>query len=318
MVWVVNDAQRAVLAWLVGGQSGEPPSEAWKASARSLSSRGLVAVSRRGGTYVASVTAAGRFFHENGQYPQGSSGAKWAPDSLVAPDVLEARRSARIAAVRREQEKVGKATAAQRKTANAASSTPLDVPGPDRESRPAPRKPRGSSSPEPVAPPSGPNVRISKPHPAVKSLMDHPAALPKDPAGRRRGIVGAHALVKAALDAGFDVTGHVQPATRRGSSPYLGEDLVTLDAGSQPVLVRIGELDRRVAHVPTEREKAEQERYSWARPPRYDWQPTGLLFFRGYIGRNGTKISETSRVMLADLVPQVIALVAEALRVRVG
>lgn len=155
-------------------------------------------------------------------------------------------------------------------------------------------------------------MRIRDPHPAVKSLMDHPAALPKDPAGRRRGIVGAHALLKAALDAGFDVTGHVQPASRAVSSPYLGEKLVTLDAGRQPVVVRIGELDRRVGHVPTAQEKARQELDSWARPPRYDWQPTGLLFFRAYVGSNGTKVSETSRVTLADLVPQVIALVAEA------
>ena len=315
MVWVVNEAQRAVLAWLVGGQSGDPPSQAWKTSARSLSSRGLVAVSRRGGTYAATVTAAGQFFHEHGQYPQGSSGAKWAPDSLVAPDVLEARRLARITAARPKPAEAGKATTATRKAAGTPPGSRVGLPSAIKESsppRPPMRKLPASSSREPVPPPSGPAIRISKPHPAVKSLMDHPAGLPKDPAGRRRGFVAAHALVKAALDAGFDVTGHVQPSTRIATSPYLGEKLVTLDAGRQPVLVRIGELDRRVDHVPTAQEKARQELYSWASPPSHDWEPTGLLFFRVYVGRNGTKISETSRVTLADRVPKVIALVAEA------
>ena len=162
--WLVNDAQKAVLAWLVGGQNGDAPSEAWKVSARSLSSRGLVTVSRRGGTFRAEVTAAGRFFHEHGQYPQGSNGAKWAPDSLVAPDVLEARRSARIAAARPEPKKAGQATSAPKKRTKATSMPTGEVPGTGRENRatsPATQKSPTSASRELVAPPSGPAMRIT-------------------------------------------------------------------------------------------------------------------------------------------------------------
>ncbi len=92
-------------------------------------------------------------------------------------------------------------------------------------------------------------MRITRPHQAVRSLMERPAALGADPDTRRRGFVAAHLLLRAAVDAGFEVEGHVQPKKRSNDIPYRGERLVTLDAGHQKVIVNIGESMRRTPHV---------------------------------------------------------------------
>lgn len=94
------------------------------------------------------------------------------------------------------------------------------------------------------------SIRITKPHPAVRSLMDRPMALGTDHDTRRRGFVAAHMLLRAAADAGFEIEGHVQPKKRSNDTPYRGEPLVTLDAGHQKVIVNIGESMRR---TPTSR-----------------------------------------------------------------
>lgn len=154
-----------------------------------------------------------------------------------------------------------------------------------------------------------------KPHPAVRSLMDRPIALHKDVDARRRAFVAAHMLIQAAEQAGFTDEGCTQPKQRGRERPFRGETLVTLDAGHQAVPVRIGEFEKGVDHVLTAEEIAHKERWGHSWAPRYNYLPTGLLFFRVYASYSSTRLLETSTKWLGDYVPKVLALVQTATEV---
>lgn len=55
----INRAQHLVLQWVATGDV-DPPSDEWKLSARALANRKLVTISRKSGTYVATITEAGQ------------------------------------------------------------------------------------------------------------------------------------------------------------------------------------------------------------------------------------------------------------------
>lgn len=262
----VNDAQKAVLAWLCSDQLGPPPAEAWKISASALASRGLIRVSRPGGRYTATPTEKGIYFHEHGAYP---------------PEPVKPK-----------------------------------PPPPPKLGRATKPKPEGrANSREPVEPPSpDPAVVIENPHPAVRSLMSRPVALPDDEDARQRAFVAAHLLVEAAKAAGLKIEGHTQPKKRDSyAQPYRGEPLVTLDAGRASVRVHIGECQQRVDHVETVKEKEDKKQYRYVWAPRYDYVPTGLLCFRLYGGgRSGTRLLETSRRPLSSFVERVVEFTRQA------
>jgi len=77
----VNDAQRAVLAWLASGATTDPPAPIFKLSAVALQSRGLVKVRRVSGKWTATLTDDGRYFAGHGSYPPE-------PKTTAQPDVL--------------------------------------------------------------------------------------------------------------------------------------------------------------------------------------------------------------------------------------
>lgn len=271
MDWKLNAAQKAVLDWLCTSPEMPPPSETWKHAARALQGRELVSISRSGGEYTVSVTDVGRHVHKHGEYPEDSAGGR------------QTRRS---------------------------SSTDISRSS-SRASKPAQvAKPKRMAVTPPDLSPELTGKRFVRPHPAVRSLRDHPAALPPDAAGRYRGILAADMLVAAAIEAGIEVTAHEQPKKRTSGSPYTGDPLVTLDAGSAEVVVRIGEYDRQVEHVKTEEELESERRsgYSWSR--RWDYTPTGLICLRLYT-RLGTptRLVETATKPLHEFVPRVIHLV---------
>lgn len=157
------------------------------------------------------------------------------------------------------------------------------------------------------------STRITKPHPAVRSLMDRPIQ-PADPRARRRGFLAAHLLVRAAEDAGLTVEGHVQPKKRSSETPYRGEALVTLDAGHKKVVVNIGELQQRIPHVLTQKELDDHKRWGHSWAPRYDYVTTDMLCFRIYggPGYGSMKLAETPTKPLLRYVDRVIALVRRA------
>ncbi len=153
-------------------------------------------------------------------------------------------------------------------------------------------------------------------HPAVRSLWRHPAALPEDPAVRERPILAAHELVLAAKEAGLKIEGHTQPRKRSHAyGIYLGELLVTLDAGYSPVRVKIGEAMKRVPHELTPEEQAKKRRNEYVWAPTYDHVGTGVSCFRVYTDKpkgGGTRYAETKSRTLASFVPVIIQAVQRA------
>lgn len=272
MDWKLNASQKAVLDWLYTSPDEPPPSKTWKHAATALQGRGLVTISRSGGKYTVTITDVGRHMHEHGEYPLDSAGGR-----------QTRRREAGVAP-----------------SGRAASN----------RGRKAPTKARPMARTPPVLSPDLASRRFVRPHRAVRSLRDRPVALPADPAGRQRGLVAADLLVAAAIEAGITVKAHDQPKQRSSGSPYTGDPLVTLNAGSAEVVVRIGEYDRQVEHVKTEKELERERRsgYSWSR--RWDYVPTGLLCLRLY-SRLGTptRLVETATRPLHEFVPRVIHLV---------
>ncbi len=291
MDWSLNDAQAAVLSWICTTPEGEPPPGNWKASMSALVSRGLATVSKKGGRYTANATEAGRYFHQHGEYPTDSAGGRHAARMLAAKQArAAAAEPSLIRPVREQLSTVEEERAARRQPPQALAATP------------------------PALPESAPH-RIVSPHPAVRSLMERPTALPKDADARRRAFVAAHLLVQAAGQAGFRIEGHIQPKQRGQEHPFRGETLVTLDAGQRPVPVCIGQFEKGVDHVLTPKEIADKERWGRTWAPRYDYLPTDLVFFRVYASSSSTRLLETAAKWLGDYVPKVIELVRSATEV---
>lgn len=83
----VNRAQHLVLQWLATGE-GSPPSDAWKLSARALSNRKLVTISRKSGKYVASITDAGqKYLRDHPTPPDPKPPRQPRPPKLPVPEV---------------------------------------------------------------------------------------------------------------------------------------------------------------------------------------------------------------------------------------
>lgn len=268
MDWSLNEAQAGVLSWICSTPEAEPPAGNWKASMSALVSRSLATVSKKGGRYTAAPTDAGRYFHRHGEYPADSAGG---------------RRAARVLAEKQTRQ-------VEPAPPEAAGASASGIPK-ERAANPPRRKELATTSPD--LPQDAPQ-RIVKPHAAVRSLMERPIALPKDTDARRRAFVAAHLLIQAAEQAGFKVEGHTQPKQRGRQHPFRGEEFVTLDAGHRAVPVRIGEFEKGVNHVPTPEEIVHKERWGFSWAPRYDYLPTGLLFFRVYGDSSSTRLLESS------------------------
>lgn len=135
----VNDKQRKVLEWLASGATQDPPEPEMKLSAAALRSRGLVRVRRLQGKWTAELTGSGRHYVEHGDYPP-------------------------------EREPTQRPSA--RSTATATSPNPRAGRAKTRRSA---RSPVALPIP-PALPDDEVGMRITKPHPVVRSLMDRPMA----------------------------------------------------------------------------------------------------------------------------------------------
>lgn len=83
----VNRSQHLVLQWLAAGE-GNPPSDEWKLSARALSNRKLVTISRKSGKYVASLTDAGqKYLRDHPTPPNPKPPRQPKPPKLPIPGV---------------------------------------------------------------------------------------------------------------------------------------------------------------------------------------------------------------------------------------
>lgn len=246
----LNDAQRIVLQWVADGADlDNPPSETFKTSAVALHSRGLVNLDKRRGHWSIAITEAGIFYIENGRHPQEE-------EPTATPPVYP------------KSEPEPKQEAVPNRA---------DVTSNNEETRLAesPAKPERIVKDETIPIPD----QVRRPHRAVREIVDHKARLDVPTEQRQRALLLLHALAQEAVRRGWEIiaipsTIKKDPWNGRNTRASPGPDLFSLDAGDAPATFRLRMQQKRVDHIPTEKELADQARYSWNRPPRHDYVPT--------------------------------------------
>lgn len=265
----LNDAQLRVLQWVADGADlDNPPTETFKTSAPALKARGLVTLDKRRGHWSIAITEAGRFYLEHGRHPDAT-------------------------------------TPEQKKSSPA-----------------KPRKPKPEElTPQPAEPPEAPQpvqpvrvvkdetipmaTRITKPHPAIGALLDHEARLDVPIEHRRRALIILHSFVQHGLSRGWTATAIPSRKTKdpwngRTIKESPGPTLFTVDAGDAAVSVRITMQQDRKPHIPTAEELAEQARYSWNRPPQYDFFPSTRMRLELSEGREKYRLDDTVATRVED------------------
>lgn len=243
----LNDAQLLVLRWVAAGADlDNPPSDTFKTNAVALRNRGLVDLDKRRGRWSISITEAGIFYIEHGHHPKDERSSKKpeaSSQSVVTPGPGE---KAPAPAETRTSESLGEAP----KRARAVKDETIPMPD-----------------------------QVRRPHPAVREVVDHKARLDVPIEERQRALLILHALVQEALRRGWAVTAipstfQKDPWNGRRTRVSPGPDLFSIDAGDAPATIRIRMQQRRVDHVPTEKELADEARFGWRSYPKYDHVPT--------------------------------------------
>ena len=219
------------------------------------------------------MTDAGKFYLEHGHHPEAGPPN---PKPIAKPVVSKPPPT-------RTQEAAG---------AGAAPAEPAEL-------RAEPERP-----PQPATVPIP--VQLRRPHKAVKEIVDHKARLGIPVEQHSRALLILHALAQEAIRRGWEVIPN--PSTfevdrwngrRKRVSP--GPDLFSIDAGAAPAAIRFRVQHKRVDHVPTEKELAEQAKYSWSRPPKYDYLPTDRLRLDVRSGSsNSLTLDDTASTRIED------------------
>lgn len=245
----LNDAQFLVLQWVADGADlDNPPSETFKTSAVALRSRGVVTLDKRRGHWSIAITQAGRFYLEHGHHPDAEEPK---PEKPPKPK-LEQKKS-------------------QPAVAESDDSTDNEPPS---ETEP-PARPERVVKDETIPMP----VQIRRPHQAVREIVDHKARLDVPTEQRQRALLILHALAQEAIRRGWTVianpsTFQKDPWNDRRTRVSPGPDLFSIDAGDAPAVIRLRMQQKRVDHVPTDKELADEARYNWRSYPKYDHVPT--------------------------------------------
>ena len=251
----INDAQMSVLKWIGDGcPSGVyPPGDSKHVvSALALRNRGLVTTSGRGRQWSATLTKEGLYYLRNGSYPPNPT--------TSSPTFVHGGHEA-------NQSRQSSRDNPTIPAAPAKSSTPSQ--NTDASSIP------DSASPCTLRPVPIPS-EIHRPHPAIRELMNHKKRLNVPDNQRHRALLILHALVQEAIHLGWTVTANPSiyemdqwTGRRRSVSP--GPNLFTIDAGHEPVTIRLCMRTKRVEHVPTEEEQKETQRTHWRTYSKYDY-----------------------------------------------
>lgn len=270
----LNEVQLAVLRWVARDR---PPGVyddgfAHRITARALERRGLVKVSGHGDSWTAAVTETGQFYLQHGRYESEEVSAASSSRKKVKPS--------------------------RRSKPTRADSTDTDtrgapVPAEREELRPTPPKPPRAVIDETIPM----FAEIGRAHPAIRELVKYKKRLDVPEEARQRALLILHALVQEARRRGWEVT--PQLSTVRSATLYTRQeriwpsgDLFLIDAGHDPAAVRLRMKTRRVDHLPTEKEIAEQKKWSWNRPPKYDYVPTDRMRLEIGAGNYGSLVLE--------------------------
>lgn len=109
--------------------------------------------------------------------------------------------------------------------------------------------------------------------------MNHKKRLDVPDDQRHRALLILHALTQEAIHLGWTVTANpsiyeMDQWTGRRHSVSPGPDLFTIDAGHEPVTIRLCMRTKRVEHVPTKEEQEETQRTHWRTYSKYDYVAT--------------------------------------------
>lgn len=236
----VNEKQYEVLQW-VGENCREArwTNDSYKLSAIALQNRGLLRVSKQGG-WRAELTDTGRYYLEHRSYP-GEIAAKRSPAKVPKrerpPDVTPPR-------------------FAELKTEESATT---------RTATPAP--PEIPDVPVPAA--------LRSPHPAVAALRDDNLRFDLTGPARGRALRIAQGLTRAMEREGWKVRVAAPRRTEWGTS--YSRDHLFVNTGEREFEIRFIQEKDRAEHVPTARELADKQRWSWTKIPEYDYTPSDRL-----------------------------------------
>jgi hypothetical protein len=149
--------------------------------------------------------------------------------------------------------------------------------------------------------------RLVRPHSIVAQLRAEPKRMRLSASVTPRALRILQALFTAAEERGY----RVEPARERDDAVAR----IVVGVHSYPLTVTEGQA--RTPHVPTKAELAEAAKYSWVKPPEYDYQPSGELtislpeYWRsGHEGRRRTW-SDRTRWRLEDKLAHMLVEIAE-------
>ncbi|MHA5055065.1 hypothetical protein [Streptomyces sp. SD15] len=151
-------------------------------------------------------------------------------------------------------------------------------------------------------------ARLVQPHPVVKAMqgLSHPMGLTESVQNRAFRLI--HALLTATRKAGHAAAiGKANtaplPHRRRSGPPHF-----TITAQGQTCELRVLQEQDRVEHVPTQKELADAQKYSWVRIPRHDYSPADRLriCLSGGLPHRGGEWADTAARPLEDQLAEIV------------
>lgn len=265
----LNEVQLAVLRWVADDRPAGIYDEgfAHRITARALKRRGLVKVRGHGETWTAAIRDGGQFYLEHGRYETDEATVTAPPPTKVT------------------QAKSPKQSGARPREARTNDAPETPEPTPPKQTRPV----IDETIPMPA--------EIGRTHPAIRELVKYKKGLNVPDEARQRALLILHALVQESRRRGWEVTPQlstVRPATlyTQQGRVWPSGDLFLIDAGHDPAAVRLRMKTRRVDHIPTAKEIEEQKRWSWSRPPKYDYVATDRMRLEIGAGHYGSLVLE--------------------------
>ncbi|MEU5308756.1 hypothetical protein [Streptomyces sp. NPDC021562] len=150
--------------------------------------------------------------------------------------------------------------------------------------------------------------RLHSPHAIVAALRDGGPALGLSKPVQPRALRLVQAIVTQAEHRGHTVRlasgGHHGHRSRRSDD----EGLFTVTAQGQPCGFSFGQEQDVIEHVPTAKELADADRYSWVKTPKYEYAPSGRLriTLNGGITHRQSVWKDTADRPLEDQLPEIL------------
>ncbi|WP_408993584.1 hypothetical protein [Streptomyces sp. 1268] len=335
----LNERQHAVLSWVGQGcPSGFWPDSAYKVSAQALQSRGLIKVTKRRRQWDAKLTDKGQLYltacvtgpkGAGGEMP-GAAGA-----AVLSPQIRPVPRSRTTNYTDQLLEELA---ANNNHLVKAIGSGPHAVNWASRISAarqsgkiPRTQELRGKHTYHGYEiklvdipawrltelTPITVRARLTKPHPVVAALQKHPQRMGLTESVYNRALRLIQALVTAVESKGYTTTLGPTPDTppprhRRQAAPHF-----TITAQDESIDVLVLQEQDHSKHVPTDKERADAEKHTWMRIPRFDYTPADRLRFilRGGNPHRGSEWADLDTRPLEDQLAEIaheVALRSEA------